>query len=272
MMQVAEKTKLMNLDEFNRRMEEKGWAIFERFVPDSLIKRMLIDMEIGVKICRDMQVKNGIGDITEGTVHHLISIPECRSSFMEYLELSEALDPYYESYFRGKYILNSYGGNVLFRAKSYANNIHRDIRSYSGDLPLILNTLVMFDDFTKENGATYLMPRSHKTHPDKPTDQEFYAIAEQTTAPAGSVLVFNSNVWHAAGNNNSDKPRRSVTPMYSKPFIKQQFDYPRSLGYDNGDKFSPFMRQILGYNSRVPATLNEWYQPPEKRMYRPGQG
>jgi ectoine hydroxylase-related dioxygenase (phytanoyl-CoA dioxygenase family) len=32
------------------------------------------------------------------------------------------------------------------------------------------------------------------------------------------------------------------------------------------------MRQLLGYNSRVPASHDEWYQPPEKRMYKPGQG
>jgi hypothetical protein len=29
---------------------------------------------------------------------------------------------------------------------------------------------------------------------------------------------------------------------------------------------------MLGYNARVPATLEEWYQPPERRMYKPGQG
>jgi hypothetical protein len=29
---------------------------------------------------------------------------------------------------------------------------------------------------------------------------------------------------------------------------------------------------VLGYNARVPATLDEWYQPPERRMYRSDQG
>jgi ectoine hydroxylase-related dioxygenase (phytanoyl-CoA dioxygenase family) len=84
--------------------------------------------------------------------------------------------------------------------------------------------------------------------------------------------MFNSNVWHAGGDNQTDAPRRSVTPMFSKPFLKQQFDYPRAVGYDRADEFRPHVRQIIGYNARVPATLDEWYQPPARRMYRGDQG
>jgi len=32
------------------------------------------------------------------------------------------------------------------------------------------------------------------------------------------------------------------------------------------------LRQVLGYHARTPASLEEWYQPPEGRFYRPGQG
>jgi ectoine hydroxylase-related dioxygenase (phytanoyl-CoA dioxygenase family) len=60
--------------------------------------------------------------------------------------------------------------------------------------------------------------------------------------------------------------------MFSKPFIKQQCDYPRVVGYDRMDALTDHQRQILGYYARVPASLEEWYQPPERRMYRPGQG
>ncbi|MFN5993306.1 MAG: phytanoyl-CoA dioxygenase, partial [Betaproteobacteria bacterium] len=87
-----------------------------------------------------------------------------------------------------------------------------------------------------------------------------------------SILFFDSNLWHAGGDNNTDKPRRSVTPMFCKPFIKPQFDYPRALGYDKGDSFSAYLKQVLGYNSRIPSTLDEWYQPPEHRMYKSDQG
>jgi ectoine hydroxylase-related dioxygenase (phytanoyl-CoA dioxygenase family) len=84
------------------------------------------------------------------------------------------------------------------------------------------------------------------------------------------VVVFNSNLWHAAGANTTSTARRALTIAFTKPFIKQQLDYPRALGYERQD-FSPTVRQLLGYNARVPASLDEWYQPPEKRMYKSDQ-
>ncbi len=258
----------MSLEEFDALMISRGWVIFEEAIKQDLLDRMIDDIQTAYHICREIQLKNGIGVNTEFTVHHLIGIGE---SFMDYLEVMP-IKPYIERYFGGQYILNSFGGAInSAHSRSYAHEIHRDIRSYSGGLPLLLNTLVMFDEFTEQNGATFLMPGAHNLE-NKPTKEEFYATAQRALGPPGSILMFNSNLWHAGGDNDTNKPRRSVTPMFCRPFVKQQFDYPRALGYGKGEDFSPFLRQVLGYNARTPATLDEWYQPPEKRMYRSGQG
>lgn len=250
-------------------MAEAGWVLFEAAVPMPLIERMRSDLEASWRLCRAVQEKNGVAQDADLTVHHLVGQ---KASFLDYITESEPLSPFYENYFGGRYILNSFGGAINTRGHtSYAQRIHRDIRSFSGDMPLLLNTLVMLDDFTPENGATYLMTGSHN-RAEKPHPEEFFAVAERAVGPAGSVLVFNSNLWHAGGDNTTDQPRRSVTPMYCKPFMKQQFDYPRAIGYDHADALSPHARQVVGFNARVPASLDEWYQPPAKRMYRNDQG
>jgi ectoine hydroxylase-related dioxygenase (phytanoyl-CoA dioxygenase family) len=259
----------LTLDQFNEQMTERGWVVFEAAVEPDLVKRMTDELEASWDICRAIQVKNGVAHDADRTVHHLIGI---KPSFLEYLDASEALDPYLEAYFGGRYILNSFGGAINTQGRtSYAQRIHRDIRSYSGDMPLLLNTLVMLDAFLPENGATYMLGGSHKAA-EKPSEEDFYARAERAVGPPGSVLIFNSNVWHAGGDNTTDRPRRSVTPMYCRPFIKPQFDYPRVLGYDAGPSLGPYTRQVAGYNARIPANLDEWYQPPERRMYRGDQG
>jgi hypothetical protein len=48
-------------------------------------------------------------------------------------------------------------------------------------------------------------------------------------------------------------------------------DYPRLVGYDRISSLSEKQRQLIGYNSRVPATYEEWYQPLERRMYKRDQ-
>src|SRR4029453_9552167 len=103
--------------------------IFDRIVPIALVEQMLQDAANAYKICRSVQEANGIPENNEGTTHHLV---EMGQSFIDYLALSEILNPYFESYFRGKYILNSFGGNINQKGViSYANNIHRDIRTYT---------------------------------------------------------------------------------------------------------------------------------------------
>ncbi|OGT55283.1 MAG: phytanoyl-CoA dioxygenase [Gammaproteobacteria bacterium RIFCSPHIGHO2_12_FULL_42_10] len=261
---------MISLDEFNQHMQEKGWFIFHEIVSMELVNRMLNDLQFAYQTCRKIQLSNNIPENNEGTLHHLVELGE---SFIDYLVFSEQLNPYLQSYFCSKYILNSFGGNINKKGiSSYASMIHRDIRSYSAHIPLLLNTLVMLDDFIPNNGATYLMSGSHRTHPALPSEQEFSSVAEQAIAKAGSVLVFNSNLWHCAGKNTTDLPRRSITPMYCRPFIKQQYDYSRALGYDKVEQYSDWLKQTLGYRARVPTSLSEWYQPKEKRMYQSDQG
>jgi len=249
-------------------MNEKGWVIFEEMIDLELIEKMRVDIVLAYKRCRNIQMLNGIPDNNAHTVHHLIGE---EPSFFNYLE-ETPIHEYVARYFEGEFILNSFGGAInTTDSSNYAHQIHRDVRTYSNQPLIMLNTLVMLDDFTAENGATWMLSGSHK-YEEKPSQKYFYEHAKQAIGKAGSILVFNSNVWHAGGKNTSDQVRRSITPMYSKPYIKQQFDYPRIVGYENQSKLSDSMQQILGYNSRTPATLNEWYQPPEKRMYKRGQG
>lgn len=250
-------------------MNERGWAIFPQLISQDFVDRMNADMEIAYKICRSIQIKNKVDKDTEFTLHHLIGQGD---TFLEFIALMEGLNEYFEIYFEGKFILNSLGGAINSAySRSYAHRIHRDIRSYSGELPLLLNTLFMLDDFTPENGATFMMSGSHKFK-EKPEEAKFEKEAIQALGRAGSLLVFNSNVWHRGGDNNTAIVRRSITPMYCKPYVKPQYDYCRNLGYDKVAGLSKFQQQLLGYFSRIPETLDQWYQPPSSRMYRPDQG
>lgn len=45
----------------------------------------------------------------------------------------------------------------------------------------------------------------------------------------------------------------------------------KTLGYNKMDEFNLELQQLLGYHSRVPASLNEWYQPENKRFYKKDQ-
>jgi hypothetical protein len=249
-------------------LESQGWVLVPGVIDAELRGRLVNELEQAREHQRTIQVANGVGEGTDGTVHHL---PLAGGAFLELLERA-VLPGVLEGFFGGPYIVNTYGGVLNLPSHlSYVGRIHRDLRTFSGGLRLMAQWLVMLDTFTEENGATYLLSGSHKL-PTQPEEQEFFAGATRAMGPAGSIVVFNSNLWHAAGVNKSTGPRRALTIAFTRPFIKQQLDYPRALGYDRAGSLSPRLRQLLGYNARVPSSLDEWYQPLERRLYQRDQG
>lgn len=257
----------MNTRKHLEEIGKNGWTIIDNLVTSELTGDLRVEIDLAYEECRSIQVKNGIEANTDGTVHHLLAFGGAFLFFLEKLYCHEIL----AGFFNAPYILNTYGGVINLPQKaSYVANIHRDIRTFY-NIPMMMNMLVMLDDFTLENGATYLLSGSHAKD-EKPTEETFYKCAERAVGKAGSILLFDSLLWHAAGINRTDRPRRALTLAFTRPFQKQQLDYPRLLGYDKTDSFSEDLRQILGYNSRVPTSLDEWYQTPAKRFYKPGQG
>ena len=128
----------------------------------------------------------------------------------------------------------------------------------------------MVDDFTIKNGGTLLLPESHKTE-EKPTDEYFKLFSKQITGNKGDILVFNANVFHSSAPNTTQEHRRAIPITISKSCMKQLLDYPRALGYNRVKFWDEELLQFLGYDSRVPASLDEFYQPEDKRFYKKGQ-
>lgn len=248
-------------------LQEKGWTIIPDAVDKNLAAQLGKEISEAYKFCRSIQVKNGIAENTDGTVHHLLCF---EGPFLELLKQNYCGE-IISAFFNSTYILNTYGGVInLPNKSSYVSNIHRDIRTFY-NIPMMMNMLVMLDDFTIENGATYLLSGSHLKD-EKPGNDIFYKDSERAVGTAGSILLFNSYLWHAAGLNTTSKPRKALTLSFTRPFMKQQMDYPRFLGYERKSEFTDELKQIIGYNSRVPSNLDEWYQPLEKRFYQQGQG
>lgn len=259
---------MMTLDTFDAEMRDNGWAIFGSAVDKDFVERLQRDLESAYDICRAIQYKNGMGEKTDGTVHHILGLAP---SFLEFLDRKFTAE-YLESYFAGKFILNSYGGVINLPARtSYVHNIHRDVRTWTGPYHLMINMLVMLDEFTEANGATWLLPRSHH-RPEHVPEDVFFRDARRLVGPAGSIVLFDSNVWHCAGKNTTSRVRRALTLSFSRPLMKQQLDYPRCLGYDYAETLSQWLRQVIGYNARIPTSLDEWYQPADQRLYKADQG
>ncbi len=153
----------------------------------------------------------------------------------------------------------------------FQNKFHRDFPRYMGGYLASLNVFFAIDEFTEENGATLVVPGSHQQE-KIPESEQLIARAVPAIAPAGAMMVFDSTLWHAAGKNASGTDRLAVNHQFTRSFFKQQIDYVRALGDQQILSLPPRSQQLLGWYTRVVTSLDEYYQPPEKRLYRSGQG
>jgi ectoine hydroxylase-related dioxygenase (phytanoyl-CoA dioxygenase family) len=150
---------------------------------------------------------------------------------------------------------------------NYSHRIHVDCPRIIPGYVTNMGATIALDDFTEENGATWYLPGSHE-RADAPSEQEFFTKAKRFVAPAGSVLYFNARIWHSGGANATPKWRHALTINMCRPWMKQRIDLPRALAGKDFSSLPPKAAQKLGFLAQVPANLDEYYAPPEKRKYR----
>lgn len=252
-------------------LENNGYVILEQRIPSELLHSLSKAVDKVFVEHRILQLENDSDIKSDGVALHALLSDDTFIDLLQHLLDEGFIYQLQQNYFNSKCILNSLSAlNNLPNCPNFAAKVHRDLRFYSGDFPMMLNCLIMLDDFTVQNGGTYLLPKSHLEE-RKPSDDEFFSKAVQATGTKGDILIFNANVWHASAPNTTQNGRRAIPITVSKPFMKQLLDYPRALGYDNINKFSEELQELLGYHSRVPASLVEWYQPQNKRFYKKNQ-
>jgi len=259
--------KNMNMNQLNTN----GYTIARNIIsPEGLddIKNVMLE---SFEYHRKIQISNNSNITTNGVaLHVLLSNPLYFKVLYHLLDIG-FIEELEKSFFKSNCILNSFSAlNNIPNQPNFSSTIHRDLRFYSGNFPVMLNCLIMVDDFTIENGGTYLLPKSHLEE-RKPSDNEFFQNAIQAVGNGGDILIFNANVWHASAPNTTNLDRRALPFTISRSFMKQLLDYPRAIGYDKMNTFTIKMQQLLGYHSRVPASLEEWYQPEDSRFYKRNQ-
>jgi ectoine hydroxylase-related dioxygenase (phytanoyl-CoA dioxygenase family) len=111
---------------------------------------------------------------------------------------------------------------------------------------IICNSMWALTDFTIENGATRLVPGSHRA---ERSPQPFGEPVESRAAEmaAGSVLVFDGSIWHGGGANQSTEWRLGLAMNYCAGWLRQQENQQLGIPRELARGFSPRLRALVGY-------------------------
>jgi len=107
------------------------------------------------------------------------------------------------------------------------------------------------DDFTAENGATMIYPKSHLWGDVPPAEIDVSKMIP-AIMPAGSAIFFLGTAWHCAGANNTNMPRMAATTQYCEPWARQQENYSLAISRERAKGCSETIQKLLGYSMQFP--------------------
>lgn len=162
-----------------------------------------------------------------------------------------------------------HGANVRDPIKGHGKqDLHVDVPKKFEDDWWVVNSMIMFDDMTLDNGPTRVVPGSHywapinvpyvnigdwEPQPLSPEDRARvpkdlsapYPGEILLEAPAGSAIICNSSMWHAGTLKKTDAPRRMLHLSYTRRDLPQQLVQLDHLTQGLYERMSPVKRYLL---------------------------
>jgi Phytanoyl-CoA dioxygenase (PhyH) len=115
--------------------------------------------------------------------------------------------------------------------------------------PLAAATIWAIDDFAADNGATVVIPGSHRWGKRRPTTDD---QAVPVVMPAGSCVFFVGTLWHGGGANTTTGDRLAVTAQYCQPWLRPMEAFTLSVSRETARAVSDDIRRMLGYSIHPP--------------------
>jgi hypothetical protein len=130
-----------------------------------------------------------------------------------------------------------------------AQSLHRDDGTYPFRHPCppsVVNTIWALDDFTRDNGATRVIPGSHRW------DDHRRGVESETTPavmPSGSVLLIDGALVHGGGENQSSRSRTALLLGYSLGWLRPAENPQLAVPPAQAKQLSKRLQDLLGYRT-----------------------
>ena len=132
---------------------------------------------------------------------------------------------------------------------SPAQMIHRDqwcfdFFPFPADVDVEVSSIWALEDFTEENGATRVVPDSHRL----PNGVRFiFEESSPAEMPRGSVVLYLGSTFHGGGANNSDRVRIGINVDYVLGWLRQEENQYLSYTLDEVRGFPERVQRLVGY-------------------------
>lgn len=225
------------------RIERDGFTILEDVFAKDVGEQLLADVarlerELGIDFAR-----NDFEGRATRRVYNLLA----HGKLWEAIPVDPRVLPVVEGVLDAGCLVSSLSSIAIHPGES-AQPIHADDQLLplpKPHVPTVCNTMWALTDFTEANGATRIIPGSHKADHSPAYGSEHSSIPAEMRR--GSVLVWHGSLWHGGGANRSDAVRVGIAMNYCAGWIRQQENQQLGIPREIARGFSPRLRELVGY-------------------------
>jgi ectoine hydroxylase-related dioxygenase (phytanoyl-CoA dioxygenase family) len=244
------------------QLDTRGCVLIERLLSEDLVQRCRNALE------KAIESEAGYHGTTDYADYGMIQCcPMYDRVFIDLLDLPDLMTPIEDVLGDGCIVYSFASSSLPPGGTNFAARIHVDCPRLIPGYLTNLGVVLLLDEFTEDNGATFFLPGSHNSAAP-PAEEEFFLRAERLVARSGSAWFFNPRLWHSAGQNTTNAWRHSLTINMCRPYMKQRIDIPRVLADLNLQGVTDTALQKLGFHAQSPTSLDEYYLPPDRRTFR----
>ncbi|HRC56871.1 MAG: phytanoyl-CoA dioxygenase family protein [Myxococcales bacterium] len=231
------------LDEHVGRMAQDGYTILERVIEPELVDELAREVD---RLERELAI-GPASNLFEGKhtlrVYNLLA----RGKAFERIPVHAAVLPIIERVLDRGCLVSSLSSIGILPGET-AQPIHADdqlIPLPKPHVPIICNTMWAITDFTAANGATRLVPGSHRRDRNPALGVAHPTLAAEM--PRGSVLVFDGSIWHHGGANLTQERRTGIAMNYCAGWLRQQENQQLGIPLEVARGFEPRLRKLCGF-------------------------
>jgi hypothetical protein len=226
-----------------RQLDELGYLVLSDFVPATMLKEMCERVEaLWAKEGDDA----GAEFLREPGTRRLANLVDKGDVFARMIVMPGILECV-EAVIGSDYKLSSLNARSTNPHNPEAQPWHVDAGAIADERGYwVCNTIWMLDDFTPDNGATRMIPRSHTWRRlPTPGNRDRLPDEQLVTGAAGTVVVMNTHMWHAGTGNRTDRCRRALHGFYTRGDKPQQQYQKALLRVQTIEALSAVQRKVL---------------------------
>jgi ectoine hydroxylase-related dioxygenase (phytanoyl-CoA dioxygenase family) len=224
------------------RIDEQGYTVVEEAIEPALLDELTdalgrLETELGI-----VPADNDFEGRQTVRIYNLL----VHGPVFERVPIHERVLPVVEGVLDPGCLLSSLS-SIAIGPDETAQPIHADdqlIPIPKPHPPTVCNTMWALTDFTEANGATRLVPGTHREQsPDYGRDYD----SIPAEMPRGSVLIWHGSLWHGGGANTSGERRVGLACNYCAGYIRQQENQQLGIPMAVTRRFDRRLQQLCGY-------------------------